>query len=197
MKNQIITIRIDSVIDVITNSSSEIFVGKATQSIEFVAQYLRDILEEYNEKESQNKSFSDCFGQIYFITEDNLSEFIKDYVFGWGFVPGDIKTEHYINSYDRRQVVLKDGTIMMKDDYDRVYYKASEEKQKKMDLERDRMAEMKLEEEYDKKWLDRNMKELKKLVGHVCILSESDNSIPYDLFDKIETAFNAERQHLG
>lgn len=197
MKKQFITLKIDSVVDVITNSSSEIFVGKATQSIEFVAQYLRDILDEYNEKESKKHSFSECFGEIYFITEDNLSEFIDRYVMDWGFVPGDIKTEHYISSYDRKQVVLKDGTVLNANDYDREYYRASDEKQKQMDSNRDRKAEKELEEKYDKSWLDRNMKELKKLVGHVCILSKEDNSIPYELFDKIQTAFKADRCHLG
>lgn len=201
MKKFITSFRIDSIVDVITNSSSEIFVGKTKHSLEFVKQYLQDILDDYNQKNNSAINFSNAFGEIYFITEDNLDEFVKQYVFGWGFIPDGIKVEHYTASWkrhDHREVILKDGSKMKESSfYERCRSLSGKEKED-FENNRDHVAEKQAEEEYDNTWKKRNMPALKEgLVGRVCILSESDNTIPYDLFDQIENTFDASRQHLG
>jgi len=49
------------------------------------------------------------------------------------------------------------------------------------------------------KWsiLEENRTQVETTVGRIIIDSESDNSIPYELFELIEEAFDAIRLHLG
>jgi len=54
-------------------------------------------------------------------------------------------------------------------------------------------------EDKNNKWdvFEENRIQVKTTVGRIVIDSESDNSIPYELFELIEEAFDAIRLHLG
>lgn len=55
-------------------------------------------------------------------------------------------------------------------------------------------------DELEKAWLDLNSDTVKKsLIGNIVIQGKDDNSIPYELFDVIESLFekNSHRVHMG
>ena len=56
-----IIVRVHSVVDIITNSSSELFVGKSTKDVETVKELLQKMLDVSNEASGISYSFSDCF----------------------------------------------------------------------------------------------------------------------------------------
>ena len=58
---QILIISIHSMVDVITNSSSEIFVCNTDKSIEAVKSILKELLEVYNKGTERDLEFNDCF----------------------------------------------------------------------------------------------------------------------------------------
>jgi hypothetical protein len=68
---EILIFKPHSVIDVITNSSSEIFVCETNKTVERVKEILQELLNIYNKKwkdenpESRDLEFDNCFGSIY------------------------------------------------------------------------------------------------------------------------------------
>jgi hypothetical protein len=152
---QILIVNVHSMIDVITNSSTELFVCDTDKSIETVKELLKELLEKYDELENvgcEDKSYRDfdsVFGRIEKVEDINqLYDFITGY---------DSSIPEFLMS------------------------KSYEESRK-----------------LEKKWFRNNKNKLEeKYLGKIIIEGASDNSIPYDLWDHINSLFNGYNKHLG
>jgi hypothetical protein len=79
---QIIMVNAHSVVDVITNSSSELFVVHGNKTIEQIEAILRKLVDNYNanqeigayDKYSCQISYDECFGDIYIYTKEMCAE---------------------------------------------------------------------------------------------------------------------------
>jgi hypothetical protein len=89
MKN-IFLLNIHSFIDLITNSSSEIFIANSSHSIEFLKEILNEMVNTYGKLEGGgNISFDTVFGDIYIIENENdlikYLDIIKWYVIQYDY----------------------------------------------------------------------------------------------------------------
>jgi hypothetical protein len=155
---QTIIINIHSMIDVITNSSSELFICDIDKSVEAVKEILEELRCAYEQLENAGIDFDNykvidfysVFGRIERIEDINS---LYDFITGWD------------NSMPKFWQMNK-----------------SYEETKKL----------------ENMWFKEHKKELEeKYLGKIIIESAKDNSIPYELFDRIESIFNASRYHLG
>lgn len=133
---QKLAINIHSFVDVITNSSTELFVCDTKKSIDEIEEILKQLVKDYN-KEVKNGyhseyatkiTYKDAFNKPYIYTKESLERYEKEYANsswgGWGYETGNT-------------------------------------------------------------------------VGKIIISGSGDNSIPYELFDKIENLFSGHSYHLG
>lgn len=60
----LLVVKPHSFIDVITNSSTELFVTDKDRSVEFVKELLQELLNTYNKYNDTNYSFDSVFGEI-------------------------------------------------------------------------------------------------------------------------------------
>lgn len=163
-----------SFIDVITNSSTELFVGDQAKGIEFVKEALVELLRQDDEKRNSTHptKFESVFGSVRVLTESDVMEFI-DQIVGYkdGYDPFFTKVESYPPhpEYNFRDTI---------------------------DQRREKWAQHDADVDA---WKERNRAQLmRNCVGSIVIEGASDNSIPYDLFDSIENLFDvAQRYHLG
>lgn len=137
VRKELLIIRPHSMVDLITNSSSELFVCRTGKTLETVRELLIDMLNLQNKLFDSNLRFEECFEEPYYITEDNFEDYFKEYVDNWGITQSP----------------------------------------------------------YDKEKNYNNLKQ--RMIGYIIIRSASDNSVPYELFDMIESSFGANRYHLG
>jgi len=183
MSKQLITIKPHSIIDVITNSSSELFVCSTDKSVDTISESLHLLLDTCNSINNENRDFDDVFGSIYEITEDNIRNFFDDYVCGWGFRP------------DWNLPKIKDHWDLY-EEYDKLngpQPKYGTEEFDTYNIKRSLYASNYIEEFFKNHYVTYK----KSLIGLIVINSAGDNSIPYELFDMIESAFNVNRIHLG
>lgn len=177
-----------SFVDVITNSSSEIFVCDTDKSTGFTEDFLRKCLNTYNFGTGASLDFEECFGPIEVITEETVDAFIDEYVIDWGLHRWSWKTTKLEDSYRFRDNLRKTEDLEYKRPWDE-------------NREYNEGVDQKLDEkwnEYVKGWKAENMEIIRpSLIGNLCIHSNGDNSIPYELFEMIERALNANRLHLG
>ena len=138
---QILVIDIHSFLDVITNSSTELFVV-SDSSVEAVEEMLVYMLEQWNEMAARG-----LFGQWYIRNE---------------------------------RISLKDGKI-------------DSEPLKKFD---DVFEPVRLMDDSDLRDSGWNY-QLQQNIGKIIIESASDNTIPGEIMEWIESAFSAQRHHLG
>jgi hypothetical protein len=61
---QIIVLNVHSIVDVITNSSSELFVCNTDKDVEFIKEALQEMLDFYNKVKGEDLIFSEVFGDI-------------------------------------------------------------------------------------------------------------------------------------
>jgi hypothetical protein len=173
-----------SVVDLITNSSSEIFVCETTKTLDIVNELLQDMLTLHNKIHETNFSFSDCFLEPYMIMENNFEKYFIDYVLGWNTTPYKYMLLSYYDFADKHRINTEPWSFDIPVDSNG--YKKRREIIKK---------------DYDKyldDWKKENYESLKKdSIGLIIIESASDNTIPYPLFELIESAFNGNRYHLG
>lgn len=174
-----LTFKIDSIVDIITNSSSELFVCYTDQALSTIEQYLKDLCHEHN------VNYENVFGSIIVIDESNIDEIIAEYIVdGWQFNFGLSKLPTRLD-YDEYPVVYKDGrTVPYKDcTWESI----------------DNKKTAKIKQQIIQRWIEQNItiEMRKQLLGVVLIESAEDNSIPYDMFDEIQSTFNAIRYHLG
>lgn len=138
-----------SFLDVITNSSSELFICDKEQSIEFVKEMLHFMLDKWNEMAVKG-AFGDWYIKNKRISLNTKKEEIKP-----------IKTfeEVFGNIYIYTKERQYQDTITSGDFYKDMHDSSN--------------------------------------IGKIFIESAEDNSIPFEIFDWIESAFNATRYHLG
>lgn len=183
-----------SFVDVITNSSSELFVCDTDKSQEFIREFLERCLETYNFGSGRECKFDDCFGSIEEITEESFEKFVEDYVIGWGLHRWDWKIQKVPDYWDFSKSMEAEG---LKIDYRPAKDEAEELKRR----EENKRVSDEIEARWERvktEWKEKNIEKLKEhLIGNICIFSKDDNSIPYELFELIENTLNATRRHLG
>lgn len=82
--NSLLSISSHSFVDLITNSSSELFVCDGRKTVEAVKEILQTLLETHDRISGESNTFENVFGQIE----------IADYTFQWWDVPEDVR-ENY------------------------------------------------------------------------------------------------------
>lgn len=165
---QFLKINIDSVINLITNSSSELFVSKKQLSKDAVMEIIAEL---FSNKQPNIKP-EDVL-DVDIITKENVFKVIEEYG-SWFMSKNSMpsiwecieKLGGYIYPYDKFE------------DYNNIVAEKAEAMQKVM--------------------MGKYMtQDFSHLYGNVIIFSLDDNSIPYELFDDIEQLFNARRYHMG
>lgn len=139
-------LHLHSISDVITNSSSEMFVCDTNKTIERVRKDLESMLKCFNETNDMDYSFDDVFEVPRRATKEDQDSAIT------------------YDTYRKEQLesLKKDGLSM-------IAIALGNDKEGKIPT-----------------------------VGKTVIIqSESDNTIPYELFEQIERTFKASRYHLG
>ena len=86
----VFTIALHSSVDVITNSSSEIFICSTNNSLEDVKEILQSLLDIHHKADPYyGNNFDDVFGEIYVLDESNVDSYI-DLMVEWECWPRDI-----------------------------------------------------------------------------------------------------------
>lgn len=173
-----------SIVDIITNSSSELFICNTDKSKEVIEEYLREMIKFNNLENKYQTTYEHSFGDIMVVDESNVDEIIDEYVIGWGF--HSYKWNDVDNPPDLYELHSEHAPYKFPYDQNREYN------------EKIRDTIHKKEEKTKANWLAKNGEKVKKqLIGNILIFSQSDNSIPFELFEIIENRLNAERIHLG
>ena len=162
-----------SFVDVITNSSTELFVGESSKSVDFIKEMLLEYLQlhfKYNPDTNDYYGWDgtiDSICTVEIIDKENVGDW-SDEILGWS-VPYWFETE------DRKQ------------DY---FNFVPENKDNKWDEY----------EKADNEWKEKNSDEVKKgLMGCIAIQGHGDNQIPNELFESIERVLDkcSHRIHQG
>jgi hypothetical protein len=161
-----------SVIDQITNSSTELFMSESNLSIEIVQEILQKLLDDYNKKDGYNRKYKDVFKKPVIYTRKKYNEKAKE-------------AERYCKQdilYNIKQA------FYAKNNSERTYYKNELYKSKNCFI--------------NNKFCIENYKyileyEYSNNIGNIIIEGVTDNSIPYDLFEEIESLLNAKWYHVG
>jgi hypothetical protein len=174
---QSILVNLHSFVDVITNSSGELFVCDTEKSLETVKSLLHEMLDLYNKcNEGKAQPFDEVFGRISVISKDD-KEAAKELMLTIGSYKG------YYHSTDEVFATFPS--------YEDEKYKLEPDKQYSQ-------TDFKAYQKDEEKWVEDNVdKFLEKYGGRITIHSASDNSIPYSLFEMIDSAFNGYHIHLG
>jgi hypothetical protein len=149
---QILVISMHSFVDIITNSSSELFVCDVKKSIAAVKEMLEEMLKEWNRL--AQKGF---FGS-YYVTNDRYNLDNKK-----------VKPKRPTHTFSK---TFGDIYVYTKDNYE---------------------EDVRTGQTGRYAWGYESMGS----IGKIIITSAKDNSIPSELMDWIESAFNARRFHLG
>ena len=203
-KNKLLIIPIQSISDVITNSSSEIFVLDTDKSISEVIEILEAITTgfqepiKFNLKEFEETDFEEVEECDYFRYYDNTYY--------------DVVRNNFVDLNDERSV-YRDKLYRI------YYYDGYEELQRLIDEELDKITKesrnwyfydvytnpscLKIAIDVIKKYEAEHGSvkpvndSIQSLDGKVLVLSESDNTIPYETFDVIDYVLNGKHYHLG
>jgi hypothetical protein len=184
MKQIIVIPEFHSLIDVITNSSTELFIADTDKSIDAIKELLAG-LSQYADCDS------DCgVGKIYVITEDNIKEFIDSTHYYLVMCDDMIDSSDFCDDYFRKKGWDVSGyripRCLSKDDNERETY--AEHMREAFDAY----------DIYKENFLNDHMEEYKrKLLGKTIIEGSDDNSIPYEIFDILNKKLNAYHIHLG
>jgi hypothetical protein len=185
MKQLLVVSNLHSIVDVITNSSSELFVCRTKETIDVIISGLKSIVETYNKLNHTQKDFDDIFGEISVVDETNVEQITQNCVIDFGYVPHETGADRIKASYD-----FKSESVRKKYKYPYLD-----------NLKYNQGVEMCFNLEYNKyleKWKSKNYEKIKEwFIGKILIFSASDNSIPFELFDLIERAYCADKIHLG
>jgi len=204
MKKTFFFVTPHSLIDTITNSSSEIFVCGTDKSVHFVKRYLKDLIfkkpydpdyaEDFIQKEM---TYEQVFGEVYTVTEKNVDELIDCLVMDYGLVVAEIvqeKSFFKINTDQLAEIPNPPDYFDVTREYRYMYPYADHEehnkeveKQRKTAWETARTAYINLYGDIIKK----------AFLGLICIESKGDNSIPYPIWGDICEDLNAFHMHLG
>lgn len=173
MKQILIVEPFHSLIDVITNSSTELFICDTDKSIDAVNEFIDAISVALGEDAG--------IGKIYVLDESNIKKFLTDVMY---YMEIDISGEwDFVRNYFETR------------DWD-LRFQKDEELSALRDM-RYKEAYAEYEKYFDKVIKDKLPYLTEKYFGKIVIEGESDNSIPWDLMDIIENRLNAIRIHLS
>jgi len=145
MKTLFILEKPHSIVDIITNSSTEIFVSSTDKTVEFIQEWLEDA--------STLMGMDHGVGEIYQLTDSNIKSFVEEF--------------HYYIDF---------GSLV--DEYS---YRGGVNY-----------------EQYKENWWKKEFDKVKReWVGKIVIVGKGSNSIPYELFDLINSKFKCVNYHLG
>ena len=169
-KKQLFVIKPHSIIDVITNSSTELFVGTTNKTKEFIEEIIKEYLVVYNKANNTHYNIENIL-TVTVIDKSNAREWASEIL--------DWEKPYYLkSSYQKRP------------DYDD--YRTPKGN---VDWEAYDLASKKWENN-----ISNNISEdlINEFIGNVVIQGTEDNSIPYTLFDLIENLFTQScRIHQG
>ena len=174
----LIVIPIDSVIDILTNSSSEMFVSKKGMSEQAVREVLKKIMEGYSTMVGVEHGMDVFEDDINILsTREDTLQFLQD--FACYLLPDYSSLE---------KVVIGNETISHekwlsseRDPHQRVDWRKSEELTKKAVA----------------KWLKEHPEVVEQFLRSAVVHSSGDNSVPYELFDIIDRQLGGTHYHLG
>ncbi len=210
-----LVINTQSFVDVITNSSSELFICNSDKSVTLVEDILRDMLDSFNKEESSNLNFSDCFGTISIIKSIDDASGISyfsgmpaTYEDALDAKRKDILCSEFRSNNKELVTILSANYFELRDKA--MQYATNELIRIKRELT---LAELNNDKPNLPDWWETGVVKknndwsdwdgstdfdyIEKYFNKLLIFSKEDNSIPYELFDKIEDVFSAERLHLG
>lgn len=198
MPTQFLVVRLHSIADVVTNSSSELFIGNSDFSEPLIYAWLEDL--------AKVAGCHHGIGRVRCIQGvEGLKTALQEnnwYMFGeysqntgrslmfkfWDY-------SKYGNLPEPENLPQKPGDI----DYNLLRSLPQEEAREMSNAHYE--AEQAWQEEVTAahlKIIDDNKEKFEDgMLGVVILESSSDNSVPYEMFDMIEAKFNAERIHLG
>lgn len=188
-----------SFVDVITNSSTELFVCDTKKEISFIKEALKEMLKLYNKLHDAKFTYKDCFKDPVIVYKNKV-DVVNNLTEGacYGHMPKTKKDalingrKHkieydFVDKYDIKQKSgesREDYLVRQEECYKNVY--------KKFEKDPPDWWDNPFDDFYDYDRLN-----IEELHGKILIFGASDNSIPYDLFELIQGAFGAERYHLG
>jgi len=218
----LITFSTHSFVDLITNSSSELFVCDTQKTVEMVREILKKILDTHNEINDLNYDFDEVFGLIevcefgfdYNDLDEGLRREYEKYHSrpgNWNYNP--MGQPEYKKIWQKQQDMMKGVKLPAYDDKNPESIKIREEYENKRralwepywkleseasaNLDKHILEKYNLENKYDSVIFTAFSYGIKLKKGQVLISSRSDNTIPYELFDQIESVFHGERYHIG
>lgn len=218
MEKRIVTIKPHSFIDVITNSSTELFACNTDKTIEMVKEVLNKIVQGYNMMADGHYSM-DMFEEPWIFNLAEYRKWRKNYdneprtarystVEGW-FSDDESDEDmkelrmHYINHGDNSGGFWSASRNPYhhriqdtRDEDGRNSYDAREAEAKKI------YAEIEAEETKPDWWITpwkhhHNPTLVKELDGCTIITGSDDNSIPYNIWDIINNQLSGNNYHLG
>lgn len=196
MKKNVLFVVAHSLIDTITNSSSEIFVCGTDKSVEFIKRYLRDLLEKLKsdlEYAGRNLDFEAVFGKIYVVTEKNVGELADCLVLDYGLPVAELQKD-VPDLASLPEIPRPPDYFEITQGYKYKYpYENHEEHNKQVEEQRSSSWQ----EARDNYWSSYGDSIKKVFLGKICIESVDDNSIPYAIFEDICEELNAFHVHLG
>jgi len=215
------TIKIHSFVSEITNSSTELFVCNTEKTIEMVKEVLQKIISGYNMMTDGSYSM-DVFEEPYIFSlkefrrwkESEKKSKEKDWnnkfhtIEGWFSDDEDSDSLrnlriHYIEYGDSRACLISDGSIFQGGIQEASFGKDGEydyqSRQKEVERIYKEIEKKKTKPDWWKKpWeYHYNSTLVKQLDGCVIITGSDDNSIPYDIWDIINSQLSGSNYHLG
>jgi hypothetical protein len=218
-------IPIHSFVDIITNSSTELFTADTNKDVEAVKEILQNIIDKYNVYEDTGYTM-DMFGHIFKFSVNEFYKYIKngEYKYnnpyeimrGWfcddsseGIIkkrkeniknkpytgwhrdnnatfPHDIFKKYFVEKCKNKSVWDNECKNIVKELIDKVYNEINDN-----DIKKPSWWDEPCSVGYSYKT------KISELDGQIIIIGESDNSIPYDIWDKINFELNAYNYHLG
>lgn len=175
MRQLVIIEPFHSVIDVITNSSTEIFITDKNQNVETIKEFLDELTELTGKLHG--------VGEIYELDEHNIYEFVRSNSFYLNFGFNASIPDEW--NYDSIYFISKGWSKVpygQRTEEDKAHYQEAYDA-----FDRDFKAVV-----------EKNMDHLKsEWLGRIIIEGRDDNSIPYSIWEIINDKFNARNIHLG
>lgn len=216
---EVFIIKKQSESDVITNSSSEVFIMHTNKSLEEISKLLHSFtsgfqepikfdleayrkaleekLEKGEEEEQKNPEYWDTWGYAtpYGIAEDYFTDFSDEYAMARRI----LSRLWCIYTYNCRDLSknFEEDFKCLPGDYSTLLYPGEKEKldSVKKWLRKHTHKDLREILTYPRYFYESH--DLSELDGAIMVISEGDNSIPYEDFDKIDNLFNAYHIHLG
>lgn len=186
-------LNVESVIGLLTNSSSEIFVSKQGMTVSAVRDILEKIVEGYNLMSGNTNCYNDFFSDDIEIldTDEKVKDFINEYasyVFGYDREINRIfGSEMFNGKFIKWENVFKEKQRLTADG------KSDNEISKLHDWEASEIERKRLLD----KWIKDNPERLEQFKGIVVVHSCGDNSVPYGIWKMINDLLGGTNYHIG